>query len=109
MLMNISMGTNNEDDMTRHYAATLLKQEVQKNYTSQSPIPEQDKAYLRDVIINAVTASVVNNKKLIRKMMEDVLFKMVLTDFPINWPNMLNNVIGQLNGAQQVNETYGAL
>jgi len=67
------------------------------------------KNYLKAKICDAVSKTSMTGSKPVRKNLEDVLFKMVITDFPNNWQDCLSNIMNRMNTAQNPNELYGSL
>lgn len=114
MLLTIILDTqNNLDIELKTMASTALYDEIKDNYSKNlnqdgnGGITENAKNYLRSQICDAVSVMAWN--KPIRKNLEDVLFKMIITDFPTKWEQCIPQVINKMNTANNPGELYGSL
>ena len=107
-LLNMTIDENQSIHL-RQLAVTTLGQEIKHNYSNvkDSVIPEEEKEFLRNRICHSII--VCSSSKPLKKMLQQIFYKMVSTDFPLKWPNMLNNVIEFLKSTTQTTELYGVL
>lgn len=94
----------NENIQLRQLAVTTLGQEVKHNYQNvkESVIFEEEKQFLRAHICRSIIMC--SSSKPLRKVLQQIFYKMVCTDFPLNWPDMMKEVIENLKNAVQVSE-----
>ncbi|EIE23737.1 ARM repeat-containing protein [Coccomyxa subellipsoidea C-169] len=91
----------------RQVAAISFKNLVRKDWDppgSPSPIPEEDKAAVRDNLLEGI----VRAPQVVRTQLGECLKAIVHVDFPESWPGLLPIVLQNL-GSQEQQRLYGAL
>ena len=86
-------------------AASIVSREL-KNTMNMTSNP-YDLNRIKNDIIEAVTFYMEN--KALRKKLEDILKTLVESQYPNNWPNLLDLVINKMTAANQTKELYGSL
>lgn len=86
-------------------AASILAKQLKKTITADVIV--YDLKNVKQNIIEAVTFYMDN--KALRKLLEQILKTLVESQYPENWPDLLDLVIEKMTAANQTKELYGSL
>lgn len=107
-LMILTNNSNLPEDK-RMIAVCCLNDNIRSFYkeTKGEIVPEEDKQFLRDNIIDSIEVSMDCGR--IRNTYIEILDKVVKEDFPKRWTNIVDQLISKLKGAQKAHDLLTAL
>lgn len=59
-------------------------------------IPDEEKQTIRNNFLDAVVRCVTEKK--LRSQYEDLMYKLTAIDYPQQWPDLVTNIVGRLQG-----------
>lgn len=106
----VELAQNNTVDRNIRVTAVACLNDNVKNFYAEERgqiIGSQDKIYLRSNIIDLMTYNM--NDNAIRKTYQEILAKMIVVDYPLNWAGFLDDIILRMKAAEQPEQLFGSL